>query len=259
MKKKVQRLIKSSREIELLRVAGRHLAEVLTRVAGEVKEGITTRELDLLSREWIESVGDRPSFLNYKPAGVAIPFPATLCVSVNDEVVHGIPSDRVLYDGDIVSLDLGLWHQGVCVDAAVTVIVNAGDAQAMKLIEVTRQALKEGVAAARGGGHVGDIGAAIEAYVKPYRYGIVQELGGHGVGLAVHEQPYIPNYGTRGTGPLLEAGMVLAIEPMLNEGSEEVKLALDKFTFSTVDGGRSAHFEHTVVITEGEPEVITIF
>lgn len=234
------------------------MAGILERVAQEAKAGISTAELDALAESLIRSAGDEPAFKGYKPDGARIPFPATLCVSINNEVVHGIPSaDRILKEGDIVGLDLGLKHGGLFVDAAVTVGVGKIDERASKLINVTREALMVGIASARVGKTVDDVGSAIEKFVKPHKFGIVRELGGHGVGHAVHESPYVPNFSGSGYRDKLEEGMVIAIEPMLNEGGWKVKLASDKFTYRTTDGSRSAHFEHTIVITKTGPEILT--
>lgn len=252
-----KKTIKTPEEIAILREAGRNLARVLAMVENAVRPGITTAELDHIARKGIEELGDEPSFLNYQPGGADRPFPATLCVSVNNEVVHGVPGNRVLKEGDIVGLDLGLWHNDLCVDSAVTVGVGAIDDDAKRLIRATKEGLMRGIESARGGNTIGDIGAAVEACAKPHGYGIVRELGGHGVGYAVHETPYIPNYGTPGTGPTLMSGMVLAIEPMFNEGKDAVRVGSDGFTFETRDGSRSAHFEHTVLITDGSAEILT--
>ncbi|MES2953634.1 MAG: type I methionyl aminopeptidase [Patescibacteria group bacterium] len=249
--------IKKPEELEVLREAGKRLGSVLRAVAFAAKPGVTPSVLDALAERLIREGGDLPAFKNYKPDGAKIAFPSTLCVSVNNAVVHGIPGEVPLAEGDVVGLDLGLIHKGLFVDAAVTVPIGKVDEKAEKLISRTREALALGIAAARGGGKVGDIGAAVEQYINQFGYGIVRELAGHGVGYKVHEEPFVPNYGLAGTGPKLVPGMVLAIEPMVNEGGDEVRLAPDKFTFVTTDGSRSAHFEHTIIITEGAPEVIT--
>ena len=240
-----------------MRQAGARLNFILRAVAKAATSGTMTKDLDRLALKLIKEGGDGPAFLNYRPAGAKSAFPASLCVSVNDEVVHGIPGERILNEGDIVGLDLGLKRQNLFVDAAVTVAVGKIDQKAKKLIEITRKALEIGIHEARAGGTIGDIGYAIESFVRPYRYGIVRELAGHGVGYAVHEEPYVPNYGSKGSGPTLKAGMVLAIEPMLNEGGERIKLAKDKFTYKTKDGTRSAHFEHTILITARGAEILT--
>lgn len=249
--------IKTKEEIEIIRECGRRLASVLEAVSLAVRPGITTGELDMLARTIIEEAGDTPAFLRYKPDGAKIAFPATLCVSVNNQIVHGIPGDLVLKEGDIVGLDLGINHRGFFTDSAVTVPVGKTDEASQKLINVTKEALAAGISKARGGARIGDIGAAIEALAERHGYGIVRELGGHGVGYSVHELPYVPNYGEAGTGEELRPGMVLAIEPMFNIGGDDIKLAADKFTYITEDGSRSAHFEHTILITEGAPEILT--
>lgn len=251
-------MVYKEKEIEILREGGRRLAEVLQRVAKEVRPGISTKELDRLAEKLIREGGDEPAFLNYTPDGAKFPYPATLCVSVNNEIVHGIPSDKkILKESDIVGLDLGLKHGGFFTDMAVTVPVGEIDEDAKRLVNVTKKSLERGIAAARHGGFIGDIGEAIENFVTPYGYGIVKILGGHGVGKKVHEDPYVPNYGKRGTGPKLIPGMVLALEPMLNEGTDKVFLDNDGYTFKTKDGKRSAHFEHTILITEDKTEILT--
>ena len=251
-------LIKSKEEIEILREGGKRLARTLSIVVEAVKPGVQTSELNRLAEQIIQKNGDKPAFLNYKPSGASRSYPATLCVSVNDEVVHGISNEslKVLCEGDIVGLDIGLIHKNLVTDMAVTVPVGKIDDQAVQLLKVTKGALDVGIAAAKGGRHIGDIGQAIESFVGE-RYGIVHELGGHGVGHSVHEDPHVPNFGTSGTGALLVPGMVLALEPMLNEGVGDVVLADDGFTFKTADGKRSAHFEHTIVITKEAPEILT--
>ena len=251
-------IITSKEEHEILRESGRRLARIRDLVSAMVAPGVSTKTLDEEAERLILDGGDVPAFLNYTPSESARPYPATLCVSVNDEVVHGVPNENpyILNEGDIVGLDIGLAHRGIITDTAVTVAVGKIDPEAKKLMDVTQKALKAGIKAAKAGNHVGDIGAAIEKSVGN-RYSIVRELGGHGVGKNVHEDPFIPNFGTPGTGAELVSGMVLALEPMLNEGSEGVKLAPDGFTFKTVDGKLSAHFEHTILVTDGEAEVIT--
>lgn len=252
-------MIYKEEEIKIIKEGARRLSAVLKKVAEKVKPGVRTKELDNLAERLIRKGGDEPAFLNYTPDGAKFPYPATLCVSVNDEVVHGIPSNRrILKKGDIVGLDLGLKHKGFFTDMAVTVPVGKIDKEAGNLIKITRESLFEGIAAAQNGGFVGDIGAAIENFVRPYGYGIIKILGGHGVGKRVHEDPYVPNYGEMGTGPKLVPGMVLALEPMLNEGTDKVFLDNDGYTFKTKDGKRSAHFEHTILITEGKAEILTL-
>lgn len=249
--------IKSAEDIEIIRECGRRLATTLEAVSRAVRPGVTTLELDTLARTIIEEAGDTPAFLHYKPDGAKVAFPATLCVSVNDQIVHGIPGDLVLKEGDVVGLDLGIKHRGYFTDSAVTVAVGKTDSDSQKLLNITKEALMAGIAKARAGARVGDIGAAIQAFADRYGYGIVRELGGHGVGYAVHELPYIPNYGEAGTGEELRPGMVLAIEPMFMLGGDGIKLAPDKFTYVTQDGSQSAHFEHTILVKEGAPEILT--
>lgn len=250
-------IIKNQNQIDILKEAGRRLAFVMVEVKKNVKSGIRTSELNKIAEDLIKQNGDTPSFLNYRPEGAKEPYPATLCVSVNDEVVHGIPGNYVLKEGDIVGFDMGLKHEGIFVDMAETVAVGNIDEQAKKLINITKESLMVGIKASVVGGHIGDIGNAIEEFVKPYKYGLVEVLGGHGVGNAVHEDPFIPNFGEKGEGAEIKEGMVLALEPMLNEGTHDVILEPDGYTFKTKDGKRSAHFEHTILITKNGPEVIT--
>lgn len=252
-------IIKTPEEIEILREGGRHLASVLYALKEKVVPGVSTKELDLYAEKLIREMGDTPAFLNYKPDGAERPFPASLCISVNDEVVHGIPKkDRILKEGDIVSLDLGVKHRGLFTDMAITVPVGDIDASNKKLLEITEQSLLEGIKAAMGGNTVGDIGFAIESFIKAKgKYGIVDVLSGHGVGRAIHEDPYIPNFGKRGKGEKLIPGMVVAIEPMVNMGTKNVTIDEDGYTIYTADQKRSAHFEHTILITERDAEILT--
>ncbi|MFC1623610.1 type I methionyl aminopeptidase [Patescibacteria group bacterium] len=252
-------MIYSSDEIEILREGGKRLAFILGEVSKKVVAGIKVSELNDYAEQLIQEGGDKPAFLHYKPEGANFPYPASLCVSVNDEIVHGISSSngRVLEEGDIVGIDLGLIHKGLVTDMAMTVGVGEIDDEARKLIETTKQALYEGIKAVRAGNRTGDIGYAISEFAKPSGFGIVDDLGGHGVGKSVHEEPFIPNVGKKGTGEKLKKGMVIALEPMLNEGTKKIVLSDDGYTFKTADGGRSAHFEHTVLITDGEPEILT--
>ncbi len=252
-------IIKTPKEIEILREGGKHLALILYKVKEIVKHGISTWELDKYAEKLIREMGDIPAFLNYRPAGAKVPFPASLCVSVNDEVVHGIPNKkRILKEGDIVSLDLGLKHQGLFTDMAITVPVEKVSEADQKLLAVTGQALQVGINAARGGNTVGGIGYAVESFIKSKgTFGIVEVLSGHGVGRAIHEDPYIPNFGKTGKGEKLVPGMVIALEPMLNNGTKNVTIDADGYTFRTADGQNSAHFEHTILITDGDAEVLT--
>jgi methionyl aminopeptidase len=251
--------IKKPEEIAILREGGKRHAEILRQVAAAVAPGATAAALNTLAEKLIKESGDEAAFLGYTPRGARRPYPAGLCVSVNEEVVHGIPNEqeKILREGDIVSLDLGLRHDDLFTDSAITVPVGKIDPAAEKLIETTKNALAIGIGAACGGGHIGDIGAAIEKFVKPLGYGIVRDLAGHGVGYAIHESPFVPNFGKKGKGEKLLPGMVLAIEPMLNEGTEKVILDNDGYTYRTADGKRSAHFEHTIVITDSGAEILT--
>ena len=251
-------IIKTREEIDILREGGKRLAKVLNKVAEKVAPGVSTWELDRYAEGLIKEMGDTPAFLNYRPEGAETPYPASLCVSVNEEVVHGIPSKkRILKEGDIVSLDLGLKHKGLFTDMAMTVPVGEISSSSKKLLETTKKALEIGIEIACGGNRTGDIGNAIENFVKKGDYGIVAILAGHGVGKYIHEDPYIPNFGKANTGIKLVPGMVIAIEPMINNGTKRVVLGDDGWTFKTADGKRSAHFEHTILITEGEPEILT--
>jgi methionyl aminopeptidase len=252
-------IIQNEREREGMREAGKHLAEVLRALEKEIRPGVSVASLNEKAEARIRAYGDTPAFLNYTPEGVARPFPATLCVAVNDVVVHGIPTEKntVLQQGDIIGIDTGLVHNGFIVDSGLTVPVGLIDTRAQELIRVTEEALYAGIAMARVGNTVGDIGFAIQEYVRPYKFGIVKELCGHGVGAHIHEEPSIPNYGRQGEGAKLVEGMVIAIEPMVNEGSARVIFEDDDYTVRTADGKRSAHFEHTLIVGKGEPEIVT--
>lgn len=252
-------LIKTEEDIRLIREAGRRLARVMREVSTAAVPGVSTQELNDRAERLIRDGGDTPAFLHYQPAGASSPFPATLCVSVNDEAVHGIPSkERTLKEGDIVSLDAGLTHQGRIADMCVTVPVGKIDEEAKRLIEVTKKAMELGVAVSRGGACVGDIGRAIEPYVEKEGFEVVADLGGHGVGYAVHEEPHIFHIARKGKGMKLSPGMVITVEPTVSEGSGEVDLAGDEWTYKTIDGSRCAQWEHTILITEGAPEILTI-
>ncbi|MEK7585963.1 MAG: type I methionyl aminopeptidase [Patescibacteria group bacterium] len=251
-------IIKTKEEIEILREGGKRLASILAKVAEKVAPGISTQELDKYAYDLIVEGGDEPAFLNYKPEGQSRAYPASLCTSVNNEVVHGIPSkSKILKEGDIISIDLGLKHMGLFTDHAVTVAVGKIDKKSQKLLNNTHEALLVGIEQAKGGNTVGDIGSAIEKFVNK-KYGIVRELSGHGVGKKIHEDPYVPNFGKAGKGQKLIPGMVIAIEPMLNIGKADIITLPDGYTIKTADGSRSAHFEHTVLITEGEAEIMTM-
>lgn len=251
-------IIKTQEEIAKLREGGPVLARILREVAAAVAPGVTTKMLDDLAVALIAEAGHKAAFLGYKPEGARKPYPASLITSVNAEVVHGIPGNYVLKEGDIIALDLGLNYHGVFLDHAVSVGVGAISAKDKELLAVTKSALDEGIAAITPGGHVGDIGYAIEQYAKPYKLGIIRDLSGHGVGRHIHEDPYVPNYGKKGKGDKLVPGMVIAIEPMFTRGTDQVYTLADGYTIKTTDNSRSAHFEHTVLITEEGAEVLTV-
>lgn len=246
--------IKSAREIELMREAGRLLAEVHEELGKAIRPGMSTMDIDVLGEKLIRERGCVPNFLHYNG------YPASICVSVNDEVVHGIPSKkRFLKEGDIVSLDAGLIYKGYHSDAARTHGVGQISQEAQKLIDVTRQSFFEGIKYAVAGKHLYDISNAIDAYVTPFGYSIVRDLVGHGIGTKLHEDPQIPNFAQRRKGIQLQAGMTLAIEPMINIGRCDVEWLDDDWTVVTEDGSLSAHYENTVLITDGEPEILTMF
>ena len=249
--------IKTKEEIEILRECGRRLAESIRDTGKLVAPGITTGELDAYFEKSVRDRGDIPAFKNYKPDGARTAYPASVCISVNNEVVHGIPGARVLKEGDIVTLDGGITHRGLITDHAVTFAVGRISDTDKKLMEATERAMYVGIDAAKGTSTVQMIGRAIEKFVGG-KYGIVEDLAGHGVGYKVHEDPYVPNYDMGGKAIPLRAGMVIAIEPMLCAGTHEVRLEKDGYTFTTRDGAQSAHFEHTIVITAGAPEILTV-
>ena len=244
-------IIKSDEEIATMREAGKIVAEVLRILSEKVKPGMKTKELDILAESELKRLGARPSFKGYRG------FPANLCVSVNDEIVHGIPGDRVLNDGDIVSLDFGAIYNGFQGDAAVTVAVGRVSPEARRLIDTTRAALETGIAAARAGATLGDVSAAIQQHAESRGYSVVREYTGHGIGREMHEDPQIPNFGSPGTGPVLKKGMTLALEPMLCCGDWRTRVADDRWTVLTADGSLAAHFEHTIAVDDNEPEVLT--
>jgi methionyl aminopeptidase len=244
---------KSPAEIALMREAGQVVAAAIAAVRAVVAPGITTRELDAVAEGVIRAAGAVPSFLGYHG------YPATLCLSVNDEVVHGIPGPRVIADGDVVSIDCGAIVGGYHGDSAVTVCVGSVAPEVRALVDVTEESLRRGLAAVRDGGRLSDIGAAVESYVRPFGYGLVEDYTGHGIGRALHEDPQVPNVAPRGPGrgPKLVTGMVLAIEPMVTLGSRLVRVLEDDWTVVTQDGMPAAHFEHTIALTEDGPEVLT--
>lgn len=252
-------IAKTNEEISALREGGRRLSALLRELSTLVRPGVSTQALEDRAREIIAQGGDEAAFLNYKPSGARRPFPAALCVSINDCIVHGIPNEDsyVIQDGDVVTLDAGLKHKGLITDAAVSTIAGKADPEDTRLIQATREALEAGIAAARTGGTLGDIGAAVQRVGNAYGFAYPIELGGHSVGRAVHEEPFIPNFGEEGMGEAIEVGMVLAIEPMFMRGKSAIKLDKDGYSYRTKDGSRAAHSEHTVLITENGPEILT--
>jgi len=249
--------IKSEKEIAVMRQAGKIVAEILRILTKQVKPGMKTKELDIIAERELKRLGAESSFKGYRG------YPATVCVSINDEIVHGIPGGRVLKEGDIVSLDFGAIYNGFHGDAAVTVPVGKVSPEARRLMETTRTCLEKGIAAARDGAKLGDVSAAIQNYGESRGYSLVREYTGHGIGRKMHEDPQIPNcteppYGLQpGTGPVLKKGMTLALEPMLNAGGWRTRVADDQWTVLTADGSLSAHFEHTIAVDNTEPEVLT--
>ncbi len=245
--------IKSERELERTREAGRRLALVHEKLKQAIRPGISTAEIDRLGESLIREQDSVPSFLHYNG------YPASICVSVNDEVVHGIPrEDRILREGDIVSLDAGLIYEGYHADAARTHAVGTVTPEAQKLMDVTKECFFEGIRFARAGCHLYDISAAIEAHAEKYGYGVVRDLVGHGIGTHLHEAPEVPNFRQRKRGILLKPGMTLAVEPMINAGTWKVRWLEDKWTVVSADHSLSAHYENTICITEGEPEILTL-
>ena len=245
-------VVKTMAQIDKMRQAGILVAQTLDLIERLAKPGVRTIELDAAAEEFILSQGAIPAFKGY------MGYPATLCVSIDEEVVHGIPSDRRLQGGQIVSVDVGVNCDGWYGDAARTLCIGDVSAEAKRLLDVTKEALKRGIAQAKAGNRLGDISAAVQTYAEEHGYSVVRELVGHGIGQRMHEEPQVPNFGRAHTGPELKAGMVLAIEPMLNVGGCEVSFDSDKWTVRTADGSLSAHFEHTVAITDNGPEILTV-
>jgi methionyl aminopeptidase len=248
--------IKTRREIDAMRCAARHVAEVLLELRELAKPGVTTRELDQHARRAIVRRGVESSFLGYGPYGLP-PYPAVLCVSVNEEVVHGIPGARELADGDVVSLDFGVSQDGYHGDSAVTVTLGPLDPEARELVEATREALDKGIEQMVPGKRLSDIGHAVQVRAEAGGFSVVRQFVGHGIGREMHEPPQIPNYGPAGRGPRLKPGMVFAIEPMVTAGGPDVTILDDQWTAVTADGSLAAHFEHTILITDHGPEVLT--
>ena len=243
--------IKSEREISLMRKAGNIVYRTHKYLEPYIKPGITTKELDKLAYDFIISQDATPSFLNYQG------YPASICTSINDEVVHGIPGNRKLKNGDIIGIDIGACYQGYHGDSAWSYVVGSVSREKAYLLEHTEKALYEGLKQVKPGNRIGDISNAIETYANNHKLGVVRELVGHGIGNHVHEKPDVPNFGKKGTGPILKEGMTIAIEPMLNLGTREIYLLEDDWTIITQDGSPSAHFEHTVVVTKDGYQILT--
>lgn len=249
--------IKTKKEIDFMRESCRIVAETLRLIANNVQPGVSTIELDRIAEEYIFSNNAKAAFKGYSQAG-SYDYPASICVSIDDEVVHGIPGDRVLKEGEIVSIDVGVLKNGYFGDAAVSVAVGKISSDKKKLLEVTEKSLYEGIKEAKVNNRVHDISFAVQNYVEANGFSVVKDLCGHGVGKFLHEEPAVPNYGVRGTGPKLKKGMTIAIEPMVNTGTYKVKTAKDGWTVLTQDGLPSAHFEHTILISNGSPEILTV-
>jgi methionyl aminopeptidase len=242
---------KSEQEIEAMASAGRVVADTLALLGESMRPGVTTKELDEIAEEYIRSRGGVPTFKGYHG------FPASICTSPNSMVVHGIPGEYVIQDGDLMTVDVGVTLGGFVADSAYTFAVGETDDEAQRLLDVGQAALEAGIEQARAGNHVGDISAAVQRTTEEAGFSVVKSLVGHGIGRSMHEEPQIPNWGEPGRGPLLAPGMTLAIEPMINAGSADVFVAEDRWSISTDDGSLSAHFEHTVAVTEGGPRILT--
>jgi methionyl aminopeptidase len=249
--------LKSLEEIELIRESSRIVADVLKLVGAQVRSGVTTLELDKIAEDFIRSMGAEPAFKGYGGDKHNL-FPATLCMSIDDEVVHGIPSNRVLKDGDLLSIDVGAKKNGFYGDGAWTFAIGEISEEKQRLMRVTEESLLKGIEQAVVGNRVHDISNAVQQYVEANGFSVVRDLVGHGVGKKLHEEPSVPNYGEPGTGPALKNGMTLAIEPMVNAGTWRVKVAADGWTVSTADGRPSAHFEHTIAIINGKAQILTL-
>lgn len=251
--------LKKKEDILILREIGKNHSEILKILQKFSTPGVTTNEIDKKANSLVEERGFEPAFLGYKPAGASQPFPATVCVSVNEDIVHGLPNERpyILKEGDLVSIDLGLKYKGLITDAAITVCVGGCSKEKRDLSFKTKEALYKGIEAMSLGGSIGDIGAAISSFARTTPFSVVKHLCGHGVGYSVHEDPYVPNVNRKGTGDRLELGLVIAIEPMLTTGSGDITLAENGFTYLTKEKTPSAHWEHTVAVTEEGIKIIT--
>ena len=243
--------IKSPAEIEILRQGGKILSDIVKELTRSLKIGMTTAQVDVLSEKLMARQHVQPAFKGYRG------FPASSCLSVNEQVVHGIPGERVLNDGDIVSIDVGIIHEEYYCDTAITVGVGKIGPKLQKLLNVTREALYKGITQAKADNHLSDISFAIQSYVESHHFSVVRDFVGHGIGRALHEEPEIPNFGLPHRGPVLKPGMALAIEPMVNMGSWQIKVGEDAWTVETLDGKPSAHFEHTIIVAENGPEILT--
>ena len=250
--------LKTEDEIELMRAANLLVADTLTEIAKNIRPGVTTKQLDALAEEFIRDHGAMPTFKGF-PNPYGGPFPASICTSVNDEVVHGVPNDRPLEEGDIVSVDCGTLLDGYNGDSCYTFCVGEVSAEVKQLLQTTKEALYLGIENAVAGKHIGDIGHAVQAHCESRGYGVVRELTGHGIGREMHEDPSVPNYGTSGSGVLLKAGMCIAIEPMITMGDRSLCMMPDRWTIKTCDGKPAAHFEHTVAIYRGKAEILSSF
>ena len=251
--------LKSEEDIEVLKEAGLRLARIMRGAEKFAKPGVTSDVVDDYFREEMERLGDRPAFLNYTPHGARRPFPASVCVCINNEIVHGIPNEepKIFKEGDIVTFDAGLIHKGLYVDHAVTYAVGEISKESKKLMNVTKDALMAGIKEFKVGNKIGDVSSRIQKVAEKNNLSIIEGLAGHGVGYEIHEDPFVPNEGQRGTGEIIEEGLVVAIEPMFSTGSSKISLGKDGYTYSTEDGNLSAQFEHTVVATKDGPLILT--
>ena len=245
-------VIKSEEEIAIMRKAGKIVAAVLERLKKEVRPGIKTKQLDVIAEGELKKLNAKASFKGYRG------YPASLCVSINNEIVHGIPGERVIKEGDIVSLDFGAYFEGFHGDSAITVGVGKVSPAAQKLMDVTRESLAIGIEAARAGAFLGDVSAAIQNYIETNGFSVVREYCGHGIGRDLHESPQVPNFGTPGKGPMLQKGLTLAIEPMVTAGGWRTRVDDNEWTVRTADNSLAAHFEHTIAIGNAEPEILTV-
>ncbi len=259
-------IIKTPEEIELMRIAGKKLARILRLLKEECKAGVETKYLDQKARELCEKENVTPAFLGYTPYGAKRPFPAAVCITLDDEIIHGIPNEnsKILKNTDLIVLDMGIAYKGMIVDAAISFFVGGekfGDERGLKLIAADQAGIDAGISVCKPGVRTGDIGEAVEKAIKkaskPYKFAIFDQLGGHGVGRFVHEEPFIPSVGKKGEGPILKEGMTIAIEPILGEGKSEMYLARDGYTYKTVDKKRSVQIEHTILITADGAEILT--